>query len=85
MPEMHLGQPGFTYKACGPFQKIRKGYKNLKKTGDSPYIYRNQLDKACFQNDLAYGAFKNLTRRKVSHKILLDKAFNIAKNPKYDG
>ena len=65
--------------------KNKEGIQKLKKTGDSPYIYRNQLDKACFQNDMAYGAFKNLTRRKVSHKILLDKAFNIAKNPKYDG
>ena len=54
-------------------------------TGDSRYIYQNELDKACFQHDMAYGDFKDLTRRTASDKILRDKAFNIAKNPKYDG
>ena len=34
---------------------------------------------------LAYGDFKDLTRRTASDKILSDKAFNIAKNPKHDG
>ena len=54
-------------------------------TVDSQYIYQNQLDKACFQNDMAYGNFKDLTRRSASDKVLCDKAFKIAKNPKYDG
>ena len=54
-------------------------------TVDSQYIYQNQLDKACFQNDMVCGNFKDLTRRSASDKILCDKAFNIAKNPKYDG
>ena len=54
-------------------------------TVDSQYIYQKQLDKACFQNDMACGNFKDLTRRSASDKILCDKAFNIAKNPKYDG
>ena len=62
-------------------QKQRK----KKETGDSRYIYQNELDKACFQHDMAYGDFKDLTRRTASDKILRDKAFNIAKNPKYDG
>ena len=57
----------------------------FKETGDSPYIYQNELDKACFQHDMAYGDFKYLTRRTASDKILRDKAFNIAKNPKYGG
>ena len=57
---------------------------NLKKTRDSRYIYQNELDKACFQHDMAYGDFKDLTRRTTSDKILRDKAFNIAKNPKYN-
>ena len=52
---------------------------------DSQCIYHKQLDKAFFQHDMAYGDFKDLTRRTVSDKILCDKAFNIAKNPKYDG
>ena len=81
MSEMHLRQPGFTYSVCGIFTKTKK----KKETGDSRYIYQNELDKACFQHDMAYGDFKDLTRRTASDKILRDKAFNIAKNPKYDG
>ena len=65
--------------------KTRKEFKNLKKTGDTSYIYKNELDKACFQHDMAYGDFKDLKRRTASDKVLRDKAFNIAKNPKYDG
>ena len=56
----------------------------FKKTGDPRYIYQNELDKACFQHDMAYGDFKNLPRRTVWYKVLCDKVFNIAKNPKYD-
>ena len=51
----------------------------------SRYIYQNELDKVCFQQEKAYGNFKDLTRRTASDKILPDKPFNIAKNPKYDG
>ena len=50
----------------------------------SRYIYQNELDKACFEHDMAYGDVKDLIRRAASDKILYDKAFNIAKNPKYD-
>ena len=57
----------------------------FKETGDSRYIYQNELDKACFQHDMAYGNFKDLTRRTTSNKILHEKVFNIAENPKYDG
>ena len=82
MDEMHLKQLGFTYSACGLFTKrIQK----FKETGDTKYIYRNELDKACFQHDMAYGDFKYLARRTTSNKILRNKAFNIAKNLKYDG
>ena len=42
------------------------------------------MDKACFQHDMAYGDFKDLKRRKQSDKVLKDKAFAIASNPKYD-
>ena len=49
------------------------------------YIYDNDLDKACFQHDMAYGKYKNLTERTWSDKVLRDKAFRIASNPKYDG
>ena len=85
MPEMHLRQHGFTCRACGRFSKNKERINKIKETGDSRYIYQNELDKACFQHDMAYGDFKDLTRRTASDKILRDKAFNIAKNPKYDG
>ena len=85
MTEMYLRQPGFTYSACGSFtKKQRKNAKIYKETGDSQYIYQNELDKACFQHDMSYGDFENLTRRTTSDKILSDKALNIAKNPKYN-
>ena len=73
MPEMHLRQPGFTYSV-----------QKFKETGDS-YIYQKEVAKARFKHDMASGDFKDLTRRTASDKILFDKAFNIAKNPKYDG
>ena len=57
----------------------------LSVTGDSRYIYKNELDKACFQHDMTYGDFKALKKRTAADKFLRDKAFNIAKNPKYDG
>ena len=80
---MHLRQPGFTYSACGPFAKNKERIQKLKETGDSWYIYQNELDKACFQHGMAYGDFKDLSRRTASDRILCDKAFNIANNPKY--
>ena len=85
MPEMHLKQPRFTSSACGSFTKNKERIQKFKETGDTNYIYKNELDKACFQHDMAYGDFKDLKRRTASDKILRDKAFNIAKNPKYDG
>ena len=87
MPEIHLKQPEFTYSACGPFTKNKERIQNFRKeeTRDKSYIYKNELDKAYFQHDLAYGDFKDLKRRTFSDKVLRDKAFNIAKNPKYDG
>ena len=83
--EMHLKQPGFTCSACGPFTKNKERIQKFKETGDSRYIYKNELDKACFQHDMAYGDFKDLAKRTASNKVLRDKAFNIAKNPKYNG
>ena len=82
---LNLRQPGFTYSACGPFIKNKERIQKFKDTGHSRYIYQKELDKACFQHDMAYGNFKYLTRRTVSDKIWRDKAFNITKNPKYDG
>ena len=63
----------------GPFRENKERIQKFKGAGDSRYIYQNKLDKACFQNDMAYGDFKYLSRRTVSDKILCHKAFNIAK------
>ena len=91
IPEMHLRQPdlldksGFTYGACGPFAKSKERIQNSKETGDSRYIYQNELDKECFWHGIAYEHFKDLIRLTASDKILDDKAFNIAKNTIHDG
>ena len=82
MPRMHLKQPGFTYSSCGPFTQKKERIQKFKETGVSRYIYRNELDKACFQHDMASGDFEDLTRRTAADNVLRDKAFNIAKNPK---
>ena len=82
MPEMHLKQPGFTYSACQPFTKNKERIQKFKGTRDTNYIYKNELDKACFQHNMAYGDFKDIARRRASDKVLSDKALNIAKNPK---
>ena len=79
MPEMHLKQPGFTYSACGPFTKNKERIQKFKETGDTNYIYKNELNKACFQHDMAYVDFKDWRRRAASDKILEKKVFNIAK------
>ena len=85
MPEMHVRQPEFTYSACGPFTNNMERIQKFVETGDSQYIYQKELDKACFQHDMVYGDFKDLTRRIASDKILRNKAFDIAKNPKCNG
>ena len=85
MPEMHLKQLRFTYSSYGPFTKNKERIQKFKVTGDTNYIYKNELDKACCQHDMAYGDFKDFAKRTASDKVLKDKAFNIAKNPKYGG
>ena len=81
MPEMHLKQPGFTYSACGPFTKNKERIEKFMQTVNTDFIYTNELDKACFQHDMAYCKSK-LTQ---SDKVLRDKAFKIVSDPKYDG
>ena len=85
MPETHLKQPPFTYSACGPFTKNKERIQKFKEPVDTKYIYRNELDKACFQHGMTYRDFKDFERRTASDKVLRDKAFSIAENPKYDG
>ena len=71
IPEMHLKQLGFAYSACGPFTKNKERIQKFKATGDTSYIYKNELDKACFQLDMAYGDFKDIARRTASDKVLI--------------
>ena len=85
MPEMHLRQPQFVYSACGPFTRHKERIKEFKRTGDTRYIYRNELDKACFQHDSAYVDHKDLINRTEADKVLKDKVYDIASNPEYDG
>ena len=84
MPEMHLKQPQFSYSACVPFTKNKERIQNFKETADSRYISKNELDKPCFQRDMAYGDFTDFKKRTVDDKVLRDKAFNIAKDSRYD-
>ena len=85
MPGMHLRQPRFVYSACGPFTKHKERIKELKRTGDTRYIYRNELDKTCFQHDSAYADHKDFINRTEADKMLRDEAYDIASNPECDG
>ena len=85
MPEMHLRQPQFVYSACGPFTRHKERIKEFKRTGDTCYIYRNELDKPCFQQDSGYADHKDLINRTKSDKVLRDRVYDIASNPEYDG
>ena len=60
MQEVHLRQPGFTCGACKPFTKNKKRTEKFTEMVDSQYFYQKELDKACFQDDMAYGEFKDL-------------------------
>ena len=91
MLEMDLRQSGITNSAGGPSTENKERLKKVKETEDSRYIYQNELDKACFQHDMAYTGFKDLTRRTAAGKyyvlgikVLRDEAFNLAKSKKYD-
>ena len=85
MPELHLKQPGFTYSTCGPFTKHRERIQKFRETCNLKYLYRNELGKACFAHDAAYSDSKDLAKRTISDKILKDRAYEIARNRKYDG
>ena len=89
MPEMLLNQLGFSYSACGPLTKNKERIEKSMQTGNADFIYKNELDKACVQHDIAYGRSKDLIKRTQSDKVKAfnvkaDKAFKIASNPKYD-
>ena len=74
MPQMLLKQPGFTYSACVLYTKNKERTEMFINTGNTDFVYKNKLYKACFQHNMAYGDFKDLL-----------KAFGMASNRKYDG
>ena len=51
MSEMYLRQPQFTYSACGPFTKHKQRIQKFKKPEDTNFIYKIELEKACFAHD----------------------------------
>ena len=85
MPEMHSKQPSFTYSVCGPFTKNKERIEKFMQTGNTDFIYKNELDEICFQHDMAYGKSKNLVKTTQPDNVLRDKAFTMASDPKYDG
>ena len=82
MPEMHVKQSGFTYSICGPFTKNKERIEKFTQTGNTDFIYKNELDKAYFQHNMAYGKSSDLTKTTQSDNVLRDKAFKIASDPK---
>ena len=85
MPETHLKQTGFTSSVCGLFTRNKKRIERFMETGNTNFIYRNELDKACFQHDMAYGKSKDLVQRSQPDKVLRGKEYKIASDPKNDG
>ena len=85
MPAVDLRQPRFAYSASGPITKNKERIQKFKETGDRSYIFKNELDKACFQHNMAYGDFKDLAKRTATDKVLRNEAFKIASDQKYDG
>ena len=74
---MHLKQPGFTYSACGSFTKNKERIQKFMQTGNTNHIYKNDLDKVSFQHDIAYGKYKDLTKRTELDKVLRDKLLKL--------
>ena len=86
MPELHLVDPiAKKYSACGLFTKHTQRTKDFLNTGKLSFIYKNDLDKASFQHDMAYNKFKDFEKRTQSDIVLKNKAFKTASNLKYNG
>ena len=78
MPKLHLRQPGFTYSFCRPFTKHRERTKKSKEMGDLKYIYKNELNKACFAHDATYSDSNTVRKTifsysKCSEKMIFPK------------
>ena len=85
MLEMHLKQPGFAYTSCRPFAKNKERIEKIRQTGNTNFIDKNELEKACFEHDMANVKLKDLVKRTQSHKVLRDKAFKSASDQNYGG
>ena len=85
MPEMHLKQLRHIYSACGSFSKNKERIEKFMQSGNTDYIYKSELAKACFQHDMAYVKSKDLAKRAQLDELLRDKAFKLASDPKYNG
>ena len=86
MPELHLLDPKVKkYSACGLFTKHKQRIDQFMKDSKLSHFYKNELDKACFQHDMAYNKYKDLKGRTQSDIVLKNKAYKIAVNPKFDG
>ena len=72
MPELHLKQPRITCSACGSFSKNKERIEKFIQSGNTDFVYKSELDKACFQHDMAYGKSKDLPKRTKSDKVLGD-------------
>ena len=71
MPELHLIDSIVKrYSACEPFTKYTQRIQDFLNTGKLNYIYKNDIDKACFQHDMAYNKFKDLEKRTQSDIVL---------------
>ena len=80
MPAMHLRQQQFVHSDCGPVTKNKKRIQKFKETGATSYIYKNELNKACFQHDMAYGDFKDLAKRTTADKVLRNIKLQVIRN-----
>ena len=85
MPETHLRKPSYTHSVPGPFNKNKDRIEGFMPAGNTDYIYKNNLDKACFQHYMAYDEYKGLNKRIQSDKVLRDKAFKSTSNANYYG
>ena len=85
MSELYLRQPWFTYRPRGLYTKHLERIKKSRDRGDLKHIYESELDKVCFAHDAAYSGSKGLAKTTISYKLLKDRAYEIAINPKYDG
>ena len=86
MPELHLWDPKVgKYFACGPFTKHEQRINQFMKDGILSGIYKNELDKACFQHDAAYNTYKDLKNRTQADIVSKNKAYKIATDARVDG